>query len=169
MSSNHLDLGTGTGYFLSKCRFPTPSPRIVLMDLNPNCLASAAKRVQRYNPEIYQCNALDPIPMRIDPFDSVAIMNLMHCLPGTMESKAVIFAHIKDLLNPGGHIFGSSIIGRGIHPNVWDRHLLKYCNLKGYMTNYEDDYDSLKEGLDQYFRNTFIRNVGCMVLFAAQK
>jgi len=122
-----------------------------------------------YKPEIYQCNALEPIPMKIDPFDSVALMNLLHCLPGTMESKTVIFEHIKDLLNPGGYIFGSTILGKGIHPNFWAKHLLKYCNSKGYMTNYEDDYESLKQGLDEHFRNSVTRTIGCVALFAAQK
>ena len=39
----HLDIGVGTGYLLDKCRYPTQSPDITLMDLNPTPLEVAAK------------------------------------------------------------------------------------------------------------------------------
>ena len=47
VSAEHLDVGVGTGYFLDKCRFPVSSPRLTLVDLNPNCLRITAKRVCR--------------------------------------------------------------------------------------------------------------------------
>ena len=47
VSSNHLDVGIGTGYFLDCCRFPTPNTRLALMDLNPNCLKATSKRLAR--------------------------------------------------------------------------------------------------------------------------
>jgi hypothetical protein len=47
VSAKHLDIGVGTGYFLDKCRYPSPSPDITLMDLNPNSLEAAAKRISR--------------------------------------------------------------------------------------------------------------------------
>src|SRR5262245_22523218 len=47
ISANHLDVGVGTGYFLDKCRFPSSSPRIALLDLNPNSLEATAKRLRR--------------------------------------------------------------------------------------------------------------------------
>lgn len=168
-SSNHLDFGPGTGYFLNKCRFPNPDPRIALMDLNPNCLKSASKRLKRYKPETYQCNALEPVSVDVEPFDSVAIMNLLHCLPGTMKSKSVVFDHLKTLLNPSGRIFGSTILGEGVHHTFLGKRLLEYCNKKGYMTTYEDDYDSLKLGLEEHFQKTSIKVVGSVALFSAQK
>ena len=45
ITANHLDVGVGTGYFLDRCKFPTANPRLVLMDLNPDCLERAGKRV----------------------------------------------------------------------------------------------------------------------------
>src|SRR5215471_7704675 len=35
ISGKHLDIGVGTGYFLDRCRFPTSTPTIALLDLNP--------------------------------------------------------------------------------------------------------------------------------------
>lgn len=50
ISSNHLDIGVGTGCFLDKCRFPSDNIRIALLDLNQNSLDKAGKRIKRYNP-----------------------------------------------------------------------------------------------------------------------
>ena len=41
VTANHLDIGVGTGYFLDRRRFPSPS-LLVLMDLNEACLTKAA-------------------------------------------------------------------------------------------------------------------------------
>lgn len=35
VSTNHLDVGVGTGYFLDRCRFESSSPRVALMDPTP--------------------------------------------------------------------------------------------------------------------------------------
>ena len=51
VTANHLDAGVGTGYFLDKCRFPSPAPRIALLDLNQNTLDFASRRIARYKPE----------------------------------------------------------------------------------------------------------------------
>ena len=56
VTSNHLDVGVGTGYYLDRCRFPDAEPRLALMDLNENSLSCAAKRVAR------RCSA-----SRVDP------------------------------------------------------------------------------------------------------
>ena len=169
VSSNHLDIGPGTGYFLQRCRFPVSPPRVALMDLNPNCLELSATRLKQYNPETHLHNALEPIGIDIEPFDSIAIMNLLHCLPGDMSTKAVVFNHLKPLLNPGGVLFGSTILGTGVPQNFLARRLQRYCNSRGYMTNYEDDFDSLQRRLEEYFPETSIRIVGCVALFSARK
>src|SRR3546814_14767709 len=50
VSVNHLDAGVATGYFLDRCRFPSPSPRLLLPVLNALCLATARARVPRNRP-----------------------------------------------------------------------------------------------------------------------
>ncbi len=71
VSGNHLDVGVGTGYFLDHCRFPSDTPRVALMDLNPDTLEFASRRVARYLPEIYPQNILEPISFDGNGFDSV--------------------------------------------------------------------------------------------------
>lgn len=87
VSVNHLDVGVGTGYFLDRCKFPTASPRLALMDLNRNCLEVSGKRLARYKPSVYQRNVLDPINIDTPGFDSIGMMNLLHCLPGNIKEQ----------------------------------------------------------------------------------
>jgi hypothetical protein len=85
-----------------------------------------------------------------------------------MGTKAVVFKQLKAVLNPGGVLFGSTILGKGVPHNFLARRLLEYCNTRGYMTNYEDDYDSLKQGLEENFSETSIQLIGCVALFSAR-
>ena len=51
ITARHLDVGVGTGYFLDKAKWPVANPAITLLDLNPNPLRAAAKRIARFSPE----------------------------------------------------------------------------------------------------------------------
>src|SRR3546814_783703 len=73
VSANHLDAGVATGYFLDRCRFPSPSPRLCLLDLNALCLATAAARVARYRPQTLQASVLAPVEAPAEPFDSLGL------------------------------------------------------------------------------------------------
>ena len=48
VSGKHVDVGVGTGYFLDKVRWPVANPQILLVDLSPNSLEAAARRIARY-------------------------------------------------------------------------------------------------------------------------
>jgi ubiquinone/menaquinone biosynthesis C-methylase UbiE len=81
LSSNHLEVGVGTGYFLDRSRFPDPEPRLALLDLNPHCLKHTEARLARHAPEVYRANALAPIELGVRRFDSIAINYVLHCMP----------------------------------------------------------------------------------------
>lgn len=169
ISSNHLDVGVGTGYFLDRCRFPTANPRLALMDLNSNCLEVTGRRLARYNPEIYRRNVLEPI--HIDntlSFDSIGVMNLLHCLPGNIESKGLVFENLKALLKPGGVVFGSTILYGSVPRNLLATCTLILANRLGFMTNMEDHPDDLKASLAQHFSENSVDIIGCMALFWAR-
>ena len=165
ITANHLDVGVGTGYFLDRCRFLTANPRLALMDLNPDCLERAGKRVARYNPVKYLRNVLEPIRIDTQKFDSIGIMNLLHCLPGDIRSKGVVFDNLKALLNDGGAIFGSTILPGNVKKNFLATYTLKLSNRIGFMTNLHDDPEGLKQVLDQHFSRSWVRVVGCVALF----
>jgi len=46
LSANHLEAGVGTGYFLDRAGRPS-FQRLVLLDINRNCLARAKRRLAR--------------------------------------------------------------------------------------------------------------------------
>lgn len=168
VSSNHLDVGVGTGYFLDRCAFPAESPRVALMDLNPNTLEFASKRIHRYRPEIYQQNILEEISTSIVPFDSVGTNYLFHCLPGAITDKAVAFDHLKKLMNPGAKVFGSTILQGGVESNWMAQQLMGLYNKKGIFSNVQDSLDGLTRALTKRFKNVGIEIVGCVALFSGQ-
>jgi ubiquinone/menaquinone biosynthesis C-methylase UbiE len=169
VTANHLDIGVGTGYFMDKCRFPSPRPRLVLMDLNLNSLNMAKKRLARYNPKVYQRNALEPFDTDEATFDSVGIVHLLHCLPGNMETKSVVFKSVLEVLNPGGVLFGSTIMPSRVKKNWLSDFTLKRVNQRGIMTNLDDTVEDLKEQLNRYFSESSVTVIGYVALFRARK
>jgi 2-polyprenyl-3-methyl-5-hydroxy-6-metoxy-1,4-benzoquinol methylase len=168
VTTNHLDVGVGTGYFLDQCQFPSPVPRIALMDLNLNALEFAAQRIARYNPEIYRYNVLDPIVIAVEKFDSVGINYLLHCVPGSIESKAIAFDHLQTLMNPNAVLFGSTLL-QGDAPRNWlAQRLMDIYNQKGIFSNQQDDLEGLERSLNQRFRDISVEVVGCAALFSCR-
>lgn len=169
VTDNHLDVGVGTGYFLERCKFPSRSPRVALMDLNENSLAFTQERIARYAPEVYQHNILEPIGFEIEPFDSIGINYLLHCLPGTMATKEIVFQNLKPLLNPGGILFGSTLLQGGVRRNFAARQLMQFYNSKGVFSNTEDDLDTLTKNLEANFSQVSVKTQGCVALFWGRK
>ena len=168
VTANHLDVGVGTGFFLDRCVWPTSLPRIALLDLNPNCLDAASRRLERYRPEVYRANVLEPIPHQIEKFDSVSLSWLLHCLPGAIHTKAAVFEHLKALLNPGGVIFGATLLHEGVHHNWASRRLMALYNSKGIFTNVHDDIEGLKKVLGATLSGITVEIVGCAALFSGK-
>lgn len=168
VSANHLDVGVGTGYFLDRCRFPSPTPRVALMDLNAQSLAFAAHRVGRYKPETYRRNVLEPIAIDAGRFDSAGLNYLLHCLPGRIESKAVVFDHLKPLMNANAVVFGSTLLQGGVPRSWFAQRLMAVYNKKGIFANEHDDLEGLHRALTSRFRDVSMRVVGCAALFSGR-
>jgi 2-polyprenyl-3-methyl-5-hydroxy-6-metoxy-1,4-benzoquinol methylase len=168
VTANHLDVGVGTGYFLDRCRFPSATPRVALMDLNPEALAFAARRIARYQPESYRRNVLEPIAMDAERFDSVAINYLLHCIPGSIEPKAVVFDHLKALMKPNAVLFGSTLLQGGVPRSWFARRLMAAYNKKGIFSNERDDLEGLNRALTSRFREVSLQIVGCAALFSGR-
>src|SRR5580765_7618237 len=77
VAKKHLDVGAGTGYFLNKCTFNTKHPEIHLLDTNRHCLASAAKRLQRYRPIHHCADVLEPLKIDLPKFESISVNCLL--------------------------------------------------------------------------------------------
>lgn len=164
VSENHLDIGVGTGYLLDRCRFPSDQPRLGLMDLNPSPLHTAGSVLARYSPEIYISNVLEPIKLDTKPFSSIGISYLIHCLPGTMKTKAIIFENLKDLLQPEGVIFGATVL-LSDNMNILARSWMSILNRLQVFTNKEDTLEDLKSALSMNFAKHHIEVVGSVAIF----
>lgn len=168
VSANHLDVGVGTGYYVARCRYPSASPRLALMDLNANSLERAARRAARYAPEVYRRNVLDPIDLDAPRFDSIGLNSLLHCLPGAMADKAVVFDHLRPLLNPGGCVFGSTLLQGDVPRSAQARFLMKTYNRRGVFSNEQDTRESLEHALQKRFKESQVTVHGCVALFRAR-
>ncbi len=167
VTSNHLDVGVGTGWYLDHCRFPDPEPRLALMDLNPNSLAFAAQRVARYRPETHQRNVLEPIRFDDPGFDSVGLMYLLHCLPGRMSDKTVVFDHLRPLMNRGALLFGATIVQGSAPRGPMAQRFMDVYNAKGIFSNRGDTVEALGEELAARFPRHDVALVGCVAVFRA--
>lgn len=164
VSANHLDVGVGTGFFLDHCQFPSP-PRLELLDLNANSLAVTARRVRRYQPGCWQRNVLEPWDLQPPRFTSIGLNYLLHCLPGNMAAKSVVFDHLQPSLEPGGVVFGSTLLQGDAPRSATARRLMAFYNQKGIFSNTDDDRAGLERELARRFTASEVVMVGCAALF----
>ncbi len=171
MSNNHLDIGVGTGYFLDKCTFPSPHPKIALADISPKTLEKTSKRIQRYKPTTYLVNALEPLQPTIPTtFDSIGMNYVLHCIPGSMAEKVVVFQHIKPLLSPGGVLFGTTVLGQdsSVQHNLLAQVFMTFYNAKHIFNNQQDTRTSLEHALSQHFADYNVHVIGSTAFFIAR-
>jgi ubiquinone/menaquinone biosynthesis C-methylase UbiE len=167
VGQRHLEIGVCTGYFLERCQFPDPRPRITLLDLNPTVLRVGAARLSRYRPTSVRADALQPLPVPAGQLDSVGMNFLLHCLPGDWPAKGSVFAHAAMALQPGGRAFGSTILGRGVATNPLARTLMRTYNRKGIFNNREDDLAGLEQQLASHFAEYRVAVRSTVALFEA--
>jgi SAM-dependent methyltransferase len=166
LSDNHLEVGVGTGFFPDHARFPTPTPRVALLDLNSHCLARTARRIARHRPEIYQADVLRPIELDIRRFDSIALNYVLHCLPLPWPGKGIVFEHLRTLLNPGGTLFGATLVQDGASAAAM--RVMRWFNARGTLHNLTDTRARLVESLQRHLREVRVEQVGCVVLFSGR-
>lgn len=166
VTANHLDIGVGTGYFLDRCRFETDAPRVALMDLNVDCLEKARSRIARYDPEVYTANVLEPLTFDVPGFDSVGMNYLLHCIPGSIAAKAVAFEHVKALVNPGGIVFGATLLHDGVPRNRLARQVMARNNRHGIFSNTDDSLEGLRAALEEHLTDSAVEVVGCVGIFS---
>ncbi|MCG7498260.1 class I SAM-dependent methyltransferase [Vibrio sp. Of7-15] len=168
VSSNHLDVGVGSGYYL-KNFLPQTTNRIALLDLNENSLDTASKVISHFQPEVYSGDVLEPLQLNIEKFDSISVNYLLHCLPGDIAEKGIIFKHLKSYMNNGGVLFGSTILGKGTDKNFFAKKLMAIYNKKGIFSNHNDELDSLIASLNEHFTDVEVKVIGCVALFSGKK
>lgn len=168
VTCKHLDVGVGTGYFLKHAHWPCDAPNITLLDLNTNSLNSAARRIADLNPKTVQADVLQPLP-ELGPFQSVGVCYLLHCLPGKMTQKAVVFDHLLGVMEPGSVIFGATILQGDAPRSRSAQKLMDIYNKRGIFSNSGDDLGALQSALEARFGEVQIETSGAVGLFEARK
>jgi SAM-dependent methyltransferase len=165
---NHLDVGVGTGWYLDRCRFPASNPRIGLVDLNQNALDKAGRRLGRYEVETFHADVLQPVEAATEPFESVSLVYLLHCLPVPAEQKPQVISHLRGLLSPGATVFGATILGDSARHNPMGRLMMNALNRSGVFSNREDSREVLAAGLEDHLEQVELHQEGAVLLFSGR-
>lgn len=165
-SSDHLDIGVGTGYYLANANFPADAS-VTLCDLNPDSLATARRRILHLKTDSIHHDIFKPLPTD-KKYASISLMYLFHCLPGPPGRKASIFGHLKRNLQEGGVLFGSTVLGKGVEHNLAGRTLMKAYNGMGTFGNCDDSADVFLKELKLHFDDVDARIEGVVLLFTAR-
>lgn len=168
VSRRHLDVGVGSGYFLRRSTKLTAGARVSLLDLNPQALRYAGERIARCRPTLHVGNVLEAVDLPEAPFDSIALMYLLHCVPGDMGAKAVAFSHLGAQLSERGVLFGATILGSGVPHNLPARALLKLYNSRQIFGNMADSREALEEALAARFSTHRVDLEGSVAIFVAR-
>jgi SAM-dependent methyltransferase len=166
--ARHLDVGVGSGYFLDNCNLEPNLQHLALLDLNRTALSYASSRVSRYRPSTHQANVLEPLCLSDGPFDSIALMYLLHCVPGDFTQKGVAFSHLGSQLASDGVLFGATILGSGVAPTPLGRWLMKVYNRRRIFCNCDDSREGLERALSRCFRTFNVEVRGVVALFEAR-
>ncbi len=168
VTSNHADIGVGTGYFLDRCGFDSPTPRLALIDLQPNCLEYTARRLSRYQPQTYLRDVLSPMEqVPGGPFDSIALPGIIHCLAGDLQRKCQVLDNVASLTRPGTKIFGYTLVYDGVPLRASRRLVHPFLNRLRVIDNANDRLSDLRRELRARFTEFQVELVGCMALFSA--
>lgn len=124
------------------------------------------ERVSDNHLEVQQIATLQSLSASQRSFDSIHLDRILYRVPGRMEAKAgQLFDELIPLLNSGGVIFGSSILGMEIQRPLLARIIMAICNRRSRFFNAEDSLGGLMEALSHRFRVFEVEVHGCVVLF----
>ncbi len=167
ISSNHLEIGVGTGYLLNKCAEQGKLESLSLLDFNRNCLDVTAKVLSDFRPDRYYANILEPLPVQNRKFDSIALNFVLHCVPGSFREKGVAFDHVARCLNMDGRVFGSTLMYYPEQAKL-GKLVMDVYNRLGIFNNNNDSRDELVTALSRNYSDININQVGNVLFFDAR-
>jgi tRNA (cmo5U34)-methyltransferase len=111
-----LDLGGGTGALSSAVLDGLPGARLTLLDIDPEMLAEASRRLMRFGDRVAfrEASFLDPLPAA----DAVVASLALHHVHD-LETKTVLYKAIHDALSPGGVLLNlDAVVTEGARLNA---------------------------------------------------
>jgi ubiquinone/menaquinone biosynthesis C-methylase UbiE len=139
------------------------------MDLNEPSLRHTARRIARYHPETVVGDALMPLPFEDNRFGSIGMNMLLHCMPGDLSEKSVVFDQAARCLTPGGVVFSATVLNIQDKMNWLAKRVFSDFNKKGIFCNREDSLETLESELTRCFDDVHITMKGVAALFSGKK
>jgi SAM-dependent methyltransferase len=167
ISRRHLDVGPGTGYFLEHAGLGS-NANVVLLDPNPHVLVHAARRLTHLAPSVVRADVCKPLPLE-QRFESAALNFVLHCLPGPMSRKAGAIRNVAAVLEPGGVLFGATVLGTPELHTWLSRMALRYTNQHGIFDNLSDTAAGLHDILQASFKDVTVKLEGSVAVFAVSR
>ena len=128
INENHLEIGPGTGYFLSKENLDVNLNKLTLIDVNSEILDYSRNKLQSQYSDInilchdlFTCEIPDSVV-----FNSVGINYVLHCVPGNLQTK--LDKLISNLGDNKYNLFGASVICDPLHMNPIAEYELMFLN-----------------------------------------
>ncbi len=167
ISTNHLEVGVGTGFWL-KYTLESGS-RLALLDASQEALDHAGAALERHRPEKYLADVSKPLRETLDSgdsFESLALTCLFHLIPGNLELKAAkILDNLLPYVSADGSVFGATILGADIRRPLLAVPVMNYGYKKEMLWNKNDTLGDIMEVLSARFRVFNVEVQGCVVLF----
>jgi ubiquinone/menaquinone biosynthesis C-methylase UbiE len=156
-----VDLGCGTGRFLSFVKDNYPRLEITALDLSPYYLAAARRYLRRFSRwRAVQANA-EALPFAAASLDLVTCVYLFHELP--RRARRVVAGEIARVLRPGGRLILVDSLQLGDRPD-YDGLLLRFP--KRFHEPYFDDY--VRQDFDALFGAAGLRPAGSTLAYLSK-
>ncbi|TDQ53028.1 class I SAM-dependent methyltransferase [Actinorugispora endophytica] len=174
IGANHLTVGPGNGYFLSKLPPSTALRSLTLMDLNATCLKVAGDRLRgRFDVRTVEQDALKPWPVAEGSLDSVDCHMMLHTVRGSsMLDKEGLIAEAAKALRPGGRFIGATILAKGegvVLNGLATRLMNAYNGQSNTFANANDSSEDLRALLEKHFSEVRYEVHGCTGVWVAVK
>lgn len=169
-SGNHLEIGIGSGKLFRKIAGNKEFERLVLADVNQDCLDFAQEVLGNHQPEIWRLNLIDDDDFSANQgFHSIGLNYVLHCLPISLEEKVELCRKLAtQCLAEGGVLFGSTLFA-DLNANFLSKRLMNFYNRKGIFGNTDDHWSSFVELMKETGHDFVHQNIGCVCLFALSR
>lgn len=159
VSTNHLEIGPGTGFFIRKNKFNN----LYLCDINRDVLDFTKNQLKNNSKNIISINKnlfLDSNNLNIYDINSVGLSYVLHCVPGNLSDNLnTLKSNLSN--NKNLTIFGSTVINTNNKaiPNL----ALLFLNKYGIFSNKYHCYQDLRKFIKD--NNGHIEKINNVAIF----
>ncbi len=166
LRAQHLDIGPGSGLLLRETLAQRSLAKLVLLDVNPECLIQASANLTKWQPQCVRASIMQALPLN-EQFESIGLGYILHCIAGTPEIKGAVLQRLAERLTADGVLFGATILSANepFHSNT-ARRLMGIYNQRQIFANQTDTLANLETMLQQAFQRYEIKRIGSVALFA---